>query len=222
MAAQFGKVPHVLERVVDLRLGQSPRGPVGQRLELVELHPGYFADEAGVGDLIPLTDESGGDLGVEHVAWNGASFLIEHGKILLAGVHDLLHLGSGDELEERLEGGERLRVDHRLEIPGRDLHDTELDKERPLAHELGVESERPAGRELAAKGLEILLLFDDAGGSGFRAAGYRLSVTGHRFHLESVTRREIPMSTLFRNSPKRGLARLATTSRGVEWLPTMY
>src|SRR3990172_1234068 len=174
MAAHFRKVPHVLERVVDLGLGQRPRGPVGQRLELVELHPGYFADEAGIGDLIPITDESGG------------------------------------EIEERLEGGERLRVDHRLEIPGRDLHDAELDEERPLAHELGVESERPAGRGLRLRGLETLLLFDDAGGSGFRAADYRLSVTGHRFHLESVTRREIPMSTLFRNSPKRRLARLAT------------
>src|SRR3972149_2884149 len=73
MAAHFRKVPHILERVVDLGLSQRPRGPVGQRLELVELHPGYFADEAGIGDLIPITDESGGDLGVEYVAWKGGS-----------------------------------------------------------------------------------------------------------------------------------------------------
>ncbi len=91
-------------------------------------------------------------------------------------MHDLLHLGSGEELEERLERGERLGVDHRLDVPGRDLHDPELDEERPFAHELGVERERARGLASSRQSdLEVLLLFDDPGGSG-RIGGFGLSV----------------------------------------------
>jgi hypothetical protein len=109
-----------------------------------------------------VSDEPGGDLGVEQVRRHRADGVGQHVQVLLGGVGD----GDGGALEQL---GQRARVDgqridqHEAARPG-DLHQGEARVVRLLAVELGVDGVPGLVDQLSQEVVEIGLAVDPAVG----------------------------------------------------------
>ncbi len=133
--------------VVELGLRQGAAAPVREPTALVDVEAKHLPHEGVIGDLFAEAGGHGGDLGIEQRMGDDPE-IVEDLDVLAARVEDLLDLGVGHQIEERLQV-EPLghRVDH-----GRNVGPCRLDQAQPgpiggLSHELGVDGdEGPFGQ----------------------------------------------------------------------------
>ncbi len=104
MSVEGQQVGDVARRVLELRLGQRSRGPVGARLLLGQPHAEHLLDQRLIAEREPEADQRGGDLGVEDRRRQRAELMEEGAEILAARVQ---HALDGGAAEHRGQGSER-------------------------------------------------------------------------------------------------------------------
>ena len=113
-------VPHVVERVGDLRLRQRPARPVGQRLALFHRDPEQPLDELRIADLGAEARHRRGDLRVDDRRWDTPGQGPEQLEILLAGVAIASANDAATAVSEALAGSEDIFVE-RMNAKAADL-----------------------------------------------------------------------------------------------------
>ena len=135
------EVHHVVECVVDLRLRQGARRPIGERIGFLELHAAHLLDERSVADLLNLTEQRRRDLRIENRRRNAPEVVKHDLDVLMARMeqlHDALVLEQRTHRADIVYGK---RVDDDRFVVGGHLQEAQLRVIRLLAEELGIDSQ---------------------------------------------------------------------------------
>ena len=147
----LGQVAHVVERVLDLRVGQRALGPIGVRVALVELDAEHLLDERTVADLLRKARQRRSDLRVEDGRGSQSTDPIEDLQVLASRVKHLGHRRVAQQVAQRREVVYRKRVDDGRHVIGPQLDQAQAREVGALAHELGVDAHDRGGSEPAHK-----------------------------------------------------------------------
>ena len=95
------QVLDVINRVLNLLIGQRATRPVGQRLGLGQRDAAKRLNKRAIRNLLALAQKGGGNLRIENRPWQHAHGMEHNLHILRAGVKDLSHALVGHKLGQR-------------------------------------------------------------------------------------------------------------------------
>ena len=136
------QVLDVIDRVLDLFVGQRATRPVGQRLGLGQRDAAKRLHERAVGNLLAFAQKGGGHLRVKNRTRQHAHGMEHNLHILRAGVEDFDHALVGHKLGQRRQVVDHQRVDRDALGRGGNLNQTQARMERALAQKLGIDGNR--------------------------------------------------------------------------------
>ena len=151
--AQFAQAAHhlgigddqvldIIDRVLNLLVGQRTARPVGQRLGLGQRYAAKRLHERAVGNLLALTQKGGGHLRIKNRTRQHAHSMEHDLHILRAGVEHLGHALVGHKLGERRQVVDHQRIDRDTLGRGGNLDQAQTRMERALAQKLGIDGNR--------------------------------------------------------------------------------
>ena len=116
------QMPHVLQSVIHLRIGQGPPEPIRSRLSLPGSPLQDAFDEVGVRHRKALPGESRSELHVDVSSRQTSRRQTAESRLLFAAMHDRDDSRVGDEPPQRIEILDGERIDRRNTVGRRDLH----------------------------------------------------------------------------------------------------
>ena len=132
----------VIDRILNLFIGQRTARPIGQRLGLGQRDAAKRLHERAVRNLLALAQKGGGDLRVKNRT-RQHSYGMEHDlHILRAGMKYLDHALVGHKLGERRQVVDHQRIDRDALGRGGNLDQAQTRMERALAQKLGIDGNR--------------------------------------------------------------------------------
>ena len=136
------QVLDVIDRVLNLLIGQRATRPVGQRLGLGQRDAAKRLHERAVGNLLALTQKGGGHLRIKNRTRQHAHSMEHDLHILRAGVEHLGYALIGHKLGERRQVVDHQGVDRDAIGRGGNLNQAQTRMERALAQKLGIDGNR--------------------------------------------------------------------------------
>ena len=108
-------------------------------MQLVELDTEYGLDQVGITNLFRVSQQQGGNLGIEHRGGQAAPEVKEDLHILPSGMHDLGDALIVDNIEQWRQVSQCQRIDTGNNVGGRNLQQAELRIIGFFAEELGIQ-----------------------------------------------------------------------------------
>ena len=146
------QMDHVAERIGELLRRQRPPRPVREARGLVDPAFGDLADQGLVADFLAVAAHHGRELGIEQRGRHLPGQAMEHLDVLPRRMEHLEHLRIDHEREQGRQvdtGGQR--IDRRVALRPRQLHQAQLGPVGAVAHELGIDGDVRLARQLRAQ-----------------------------------------------------------------------